>query len=514
MLDWLDSVLLARTAGWLVTYAVHSTVLLALAAMLAHRLAARRPAYAETLWRGALIGAPATASLAFLFARAPAPAEAMASPAAEASLAPMTTTAPAAAFPWTGALVALWAVVAAAFLASLCVSRWRLGRRLADRTPVDGPLASALDELRRDAGCGRRVRLTSSAALRVPATFGLWRAEICLPERAGDELSGRELAAVIGHELAHVVRRDPAWRLLARVLEGVFFFQPLNRLAARRLRRLSEYLCDDWTVTRTGGAGDLARCLAEVAGWTLERPRLYPVPGIAERRSELEHRVRRLLDRGVDRRTGPRRAAAFGVAAALLLTAWLAPVWTVAAAPETPPAEGEAEDEAPDGERTLRRLEEELERREEALRLHEQALRAQLEELQRHEQEIRRHAEEVEKRIRHQEEMIRERLRHHEERLRLREEEVELRARERAEELAQRARELEEHARQLSVEERERERRIGEHARELEERARRLMEAERDQEERLLQRARELEERARELAAEEREDEADDEEEP
>ena len=39
---------------------------------------------------------------------------------------------------------------------------------------------------------------------------------------------------MLAHEIAHLVRRDPQWLVLARAIEMVFFFQPLNRLARRR----------------------------------------------------------------------------------------------------------------------------------------------------------------------------------------------------------------------------------------------------------------------------------------
>lgn len=48
-------------AGWLATYALHSTILLAFAALVAPRL--RSDAWRETLWRTALLGALVTATV-------------------------------------------------------------------------------------------------------------------------------------------------------------------------------------------------------------------------------------------------------------------------------------------------------------------------------------------------------------------------------------------------------------------------------------------------------------------
>ena len=110
------------------------------------------------------------------------------------------------------------------------------------------------------------------------------------------ELTPAEQRAVLAHELGHLVRRDPSWLALAVVVENLFFLQPLNRLARGRIQESAEYLCDDWAVEQTGGSLTLARCLAEVASWIQASRRAVPVSGMAENRSHLVERVRRLLD--------------------------------------------------------------------------------------------------------------------------------------------------------------------------------------------------------------------------
>ena len=55
--------LAARAVEWAATYAVHSTLLLGFVAVATLRLV-RRDAWREVLWRGALLGSLATATLA------------------------------------------------------------------------------------------------------------------------------------------------------------------------------------------------------------------------------------------------------------------------------------------------------------------------------------------------------------------------------------------------------------------------------------------------------------------
>ena len=101
---------------------------------------------------------------------------------------------------------------------------------------------------------------------------------------------------MLAHELGHLVRQDPLWLGVAVACESLFFFQPLNRLARRRIQEAAEYLCDDWAVRQTGGSLTLAKCLAEVATWMDAGARAVPVAGMAENRSQLVERVHRLVE--------------------------------------------------------------------------------------------------------------------------------------------------------------------------------------------------------------------------
>jgi hypothetical protein len=117
---------------------------------------------------------------------------------------------------------------------------------------------------------------------------------------------------MLAHELAHARRRDPLWISAARVVEGLFFFQPLNRLARVKLQDEAEFLADHWAIERGVEALSLASCLTEVAGWIVSNRRALPVPSMAARGARLTRRVERLLE---ERRAPlPLRTAPWSVA--------------------------------------------------------------------------------------------------------------------------------------------------------------------------------------------------------
>jgi beta-lactamase regulating signal transducer with metallopeptidase domain/predicted nucleic acid-binding Zn-ribbon protein len=219
----------------------------------------------------------------------------------------------------------VWAFGALLLLAGYVRSFAHLGRRLKRRPRVvGGTLHSQLRTLAAEAGFAEDVRLTCSSRVPVPLAFGLRRPEICVPPKALAGLTDEQQEGMLAHELAHLARRDPLWLVVSHVLACVFFFQPLNWVARRRLREISELLSDEWAVTRTGRPLSLAGCLAEVAGWSAAR-RSLPVPGMSDRPSHLARRIRRLLDGPSPE--NPARRIWLGAAMVVLLIA------VVAAAP-------------------------------------------------------------------------------------------------------------------------------------------------------------------------------------
>lgn len=376
--------LASQAVAWLLTYALHSTLFLSLAWLVSRRLAQRMPAVEEAVWRFALVAGLVTASLQIAAGYQPltgtwrlaaaesapavsaraldsltarpalsratsprAPEDLPTAPRAEASQSLFRPSLPSIPVAFAGLWLAGALLLSARWLAAYLMLRRRLRPR---PQVVEAPMVSILGELRERAGLQDRVRLTCSSRLPVPVALGLRRQEICVPPRALVGLAPEQQEGMLAHELAHLVRRDPFWLAFGRVLASVFFFQPLNWIAVRRLREISELLCDEWAVGRTGRPVSLARCLAEVAGWSFVPLGSLTAPGMADRPSHLGVRIRRLLEeaRSPQRRVHPALLAA-GMVVLVVAVAAAAPGVQAAVAADRDQGGQEAA-EAPDPE--------------------------------------------------------------------------------------------------------------------------------------------------------------------
>ena len=133
--------------------------------------------------------------------------------------------------------------------------------------------------------------------------------------------SADRIRLVLAHEIAHLVRRDWMIQLGAEIARAINWFNPLFWLACARLRRESEYACDDIVLDLGIGGTSYASHLVDLARTFSVHGRTWlPAPSIA-RPSTLERRVRAMLNPQVNRRpvSMMRRAALAAVLLAIAL---------------------------------------------------------------------------------------------------------------------------------------------------------------------------------------------------
>jgi beta-lactamase regulating signal transducer with metallopeptidase domain len=136
------------------------------------------------------------------------------------------------------------------------------------------------------------VHIVSVAALDSPvaAHSGL----IMLPDWC-DALSADAQRALLAHELVHIERRDPLWRVLDAIAVALLAGFPLARHSQARLHDLSEFACDSEAARRSGAPRALAECIAHCLEHSLSKTPALAVAMATPARG-IVARVQRLLE--------------------------------------------------------------------------------------------------------------------------------------------------------------------------------------------------------------------------
>jgi len=193
-------------------------------------------------------------------------------------------------------------LVAAAYFIflGLCTLRfvrlWRTKenlRRSVTFTGLTAPIEIALKRCKTAFGI-ERVRLGRSATARVPCTVGIRRPLIVLPDSFCGDVDQETLISVIGHEMAHVRRKDFLTKLVCELVSQPISFHPLTFLIKRQIERERELACDELVTQQVLRPETYARSLLRAADLSILPARRTMMLSVFDGRM-LEERIRLLM---------------------------------------------------------------------------------------------------------------------------------------------------------------------------------------------------------------------------
>jgi tetratricopeptide (TPR) repeat protein len=125
------------------------------------------------------------------------------------------------------------------------------------------------------------------------------------------------LTTAVGHEMAHIARRDFGCNLMYEVLSTPIGFHPAVWLMQREIERTREMACDELVTHRLMDAGVYARSIVSIANGMMALPRPGYTLGVFDG-DILEARIRRLMERPAANLKRARLLLASGLAALAL----------------------------------------------------------------------------------------------------------------------------------------------------------------------------------------------------
>lgn len=163
-------------------------------------------------------------------------------------------------------LFVLW-VLGVAFQAARFFKNWIDVRHLhaSAKALMHSELVDYSYQVSRNLGLRRPPRLMSYQGGGSPRLVGSRQPAILLPSEFIEHCTVEEAKLIIGHELAHVVRKDLFWNWIVTLTQAIFFFHPLVWLAVRRMHASQEMACDHLVLSRLRArVGDYAKLLLKV----------------------------------------------------------------------------------------------------------------------------------------------------------------------------------------------------------------------------------------------------------
>lgn len=219
-------------------------------------------------------------------ARVVEPVEALA-PTPEVANPPVGTVAPWLAVGWSAGVFVL--LVRSIWLLTRLRRERRLWQDVADPAVRD-VLRSCLDDL----AMTRSIRLLAAPGRFGPATCGVLRPTVVIPQELLAELTPDELRLVLLHELVHVRRWDVLVDRVAAFLVAVHWFNPVAWLVLACLRRDRELACDAAVLRRVGTCdrGRYGHTLLNIAKRMVAPVRVPGAVGVFVNDQSLVRRIR------------------------------------------------------------------------------------------------------------------------------------------------------------------------------------------------------------------------------
>ncbi len=220
---------------------------------------------------------------------------------------------------WRMLLVMAWSVGVVLAFANMLAALAAIGRVRRRAHPSTIPDVGALTQA---LGIRNGVEVLETGIGSMPMTTGFLKPAIFLPADAC-AWSGERRRIVLLHELAHIRRGDVATHLLARAALCLYWWNPLAWIAWREFLKERERAADDLVLSAGATASEYASHLLDLARSLQTIPVMEAAAVAMVRQSQLEGRLRAILNSGLNRKAPGR---AWVCAAALLAAAVIAPL--------------------------------------------------------------------------------------------------------------------------------------------------------------------------------------------
>lgn len=203
---------------------------------------------------------------------------------------------PSAGLNWSAWVVIIWLIGALSVFARMLTGV--IGVHIIKRRAqpvIDTSIVNLSHRIAENLGLKRRFTLLKSSRTRVPMTLGFFKPAVLLPEDAETWSPSRQKVVLL-HELAHIKRSDIVYNVISQAVAALYWFNPLVWYAHHVLYAERERACDDYVIVSGVKSTDYANHLLDIARSLHSEKWISFAPVTMARRSQLEWRMRAILD--------------------------------------------------------------------------------------------------------------------------------------------------------------------------------------------------------------------------
>src|SRR6185295_15762068 len=150
-------------------------------------------------------------------------------------------------------------------------------------------------------GIHKPVHIYISELISSPVTIGFLKPIILMPIAAINNLTVKQVEAVLLHELAHISRHDYFINLLINFIHTILYFNPFVKLFAKTIEREREKSCDEIVMQFQYDPHGYASALLVLEKNNFMRQRM--AVAASGQRKDLLHRIEKIL--GIEKRKTP-----------------------------------------------------------------------------------------------------------------------------------------------------------------------------------------------------------------
>ena len=159
---------------------------------------------------------------------------------------------------------------------------------------IDQLVGKTFKKLNYKFGINRNISIRSSHMINTPMVMGYIKPVILFPVGLINQLSTKEVEAILAHELAHIKRHDYLLNIIQIFTEILFYFHPAIWYISAQIRTERENCCDDLAIKHTGSSINYAKTLVKLQELELSGHEI--ALAFSGNRNSFKNRIMRILN--------------------------------------------------------------------------------------------------------------------------------------------------------------------------------------------------------------------------